>query len=157
MDLTNGVQDLTHGLYNGFIDEKLSIDENSGGAFNVIPGSNLTFGSTFKTSSKNIDVNINVDKNIEVVPKDIKVYKLEGGNFVELTGVISKDEDNKFNIKIDQGNNYETEILIVYKGVVNKEINNDYILINNISVGENSKKVYMKTPSNDEPKLPDLF
>lgn len=164
VDLFTEAERLEHGLYNGFINGKPSIDEHGeNNSFNVTPGATYTFGSTFILNVNNIDIKLDVDKNIEVNDEEMKIYKIVNNKLVELTtSEITKDESivNRYNIKLNglsDGITNKAEILIAYRGLVNTEVPNKTVLSNNIIISNSSKAVYMGTLSDDEPRLPDLF
>lgn len=164
IDLFVEAERLEHGLYNGFINGTPSIDEyGKDNSFKVTPGSTYTFGSSFILNVNNMDIKLDVDKKIQVNDKEIKVYKVVNNKLIELTtSEITNDTstENRYNIKLNEllsGDINKSEILILYKGVVNANIPNKTVLSNNIIISNSSKAVYMETPSDDEPKLPDLF
>lgn len=164
VDLFTEAEKLEHGLYNGFINGVASIDEHGeSNSFNVTPGATYTFASTFILNANNMDVKLDIDKNIEVNDNEMKLYKIVNNQLVELTtSEITKDASisNRYNIKLNglsDGITNKAEILIVYRGVVNTEVPNKTVLSNNIIISNSSKAVYMGTLSDDEPRLPDLF
>lgn len=153
------VSEVSHGLYNGIVNNKVEIKENTAEngqdkPLTLAGGSTLIMGSTFNTLSNSLDITLNIDTKFEEVKDtDIIIYKVINNNGVETlqpmnrvvdsetnyTGFKIKSVDgdiNKFNISLNnfkEGNN-ETKILIVYKGTI-KSQSTDEILTNNIDFG----------------------
>lgn len=177
------ISEISHGLYNGIVNNKVEIKENENTVVNgvnnplILAGeSTLVMGSTFNTSSNSIDVSLNIDDNFEVVKtSDIIVYKVINNNGVETIEKVGAAENsgsytvdyingqtNKLNISINNFNNKneDTKLLIVYKGTIKDNISNETLLINKVGFGsEVYKDFIIKTNADtkESPKLPDLF
>lgn len=178
------ISEISHGLYNGIVNNKVDIKENTivNGANNPLilaGGSTLVIGSTFNTSSDNINLTLSVDNRFEEINKeDIIIYKVINKDGIETLEKIEGTADgasytidnidgqiNNFNISINNfnGENEDTKILIVYKGTI-KTQSTDEILTNNINFGFGlSKDFIIKTNKEinsgveKSPRLPDLF
>ena len=179
--LIQKVSNVSHGLYNGIVNNKVDIKENTiindeNNSLKLSEKSTLVMGSTFNTSSNSIDVSLNIDDNFEVVKaSDIIVYKVINNNEVETIERVGERENsgnytvdyvdgrtNKFNISINNFNdkNEDTKILIVYKGSIKDNISNETLLKNAIDFTNGVYKdfsIKINTDTKELPKLPDLF
>ena len=151
------VSQISHGLYNGIVNNKVDIKENTiinglNNPLTLAESSTLVMGSTFNTSTNKIDLILDINDNFEEVKDtDIIIYKVKNNNGVETLEKLEKIENsitdysgykvnnvtgdiNKFNISINNFNssNQDTKILIVYKGSIKSQSSVD-ILTNNIS------------------------
>lgn len=168
------VKNLTHGLYNGIINNAVSIQENNNGTiFKMAQGSTVTFGSKFTFGGTSADFELNIDNNFNHInTTDIKIYKVSkdftgNSTLTEITNgnrTIDNQEDNKFKIAINniKENNQtsETEILVVYQARINEDISTDKPLTNEIKFSNNLSKVVniiIPKASDKSPSLPDLF
>lgn len=158
------VSEISHGLYNGIVNNKVEIKENtivngSNTPLTLAGGSTLIMGSTFNTSSNSLNLSLNIDTKFEQLKDtDIIIYKVINDNGIEKLQPINRVENsetnytgckissingetNKFNISLEKFNdtNKDIKLLIVYKGTI-KSQSSDEILINNIDFGFGLKK-----------------
>ena len=182
--LIQKVSNVSHGLYNGIVNNKVDIKENTiingeNNSLKLSEKSTLVMGSTFNTSSNGIEVFLDIDNNFEgVKASDIIVYKVINNNEVETIERVGERENsgnytvdyvdgqtNKFKISINDFNdkNEDTKILIVYKGTIKDNISNE-MLTNKIEFGNGPYKDFsikvnkeINTDTEKSPKLPDLF
>lgn len=164
VDLFKKPKYLKHGFYYNVFYEGSPVIEKSteDDRLKVTPGATYTFGAALKIDSKDINAKLDISKNISVDQANIVPYKIENGKLerLESSVITGPTQDNSFNIKLDgykDGITNTTEILIVYKGIVNSDTNPNSEFENNITVNNVPEAVYMKTNPSNEPKLPDLF
>ena len=169
VNLKQEVKNISHGLYNGIIGNKVYIQENDNKAFEIAQGATVTFSSRFTLGGSNVTFDLNLDKNFNSVDiNNIKVYKVltdsSGNNtLMELARSIEDNEDNKFKIAINNVNENNQplggDILVIYQARVKEGLGAGYTLTNKIIFSNTSKDVGIITPQpiNQSPSLPDLF
>lgn len=160
------VSDLEHGLYEGKNNDGSAIITENDNGFEFSNGAVVNFGATFKASGSNIttelvmapelvDYNNKTDVNIN----GIKVYKSTVTNNITTYDEIDSDKliitrtNWTYKIHINESIASNTEILIIYTGVIPKNtIKDEYFNIISVSSLSKKTKVYVNGV-----KLPDLY
>ena len=154
LNVNSPVTDLKHGLYEGIVNGKASIDVSNNKEFAADTNINFAASFTFLGNSK---VCLTVDNN-GTVNEEPKIYKIENSQLIEVGQLKLEGNNNQYTFELS-GIEKETQFVVLYGYKINNDVKIDFIT-NNITVSSSNKDASVRLKKDDSgnvQSLPDLF